>query len=1087
MIKSYGNRLDVSWGTRSTRMFAVASVLLFVLLAATSSLAQITSTIHGQIKDQQGLALPDAAVIITSQALGISHTIKSDASGSFVVAGLPAASYEIEVSKAGFATKKVRLELTVNQDVTTSIELSVASMKTEVSVSADMVAFLETTTSSTGSTINPVDIESQPLNGRNYLDLMQLVPGVIVNSQNDQGTDDSVPVLGQRGNNAQFLIDGMPNNDSMNGGASSQFNQDAILEFQVLTAGYKAEFGHGSGGVINVISKSGTNDWHGLASAFYRNSHLDSSNSNLVNNGSVPFLQRWDPTFQFGGPIKKDKIFMFGAVERIMESRQLNWQFPPGTPATIEQIESPYNYHTLDNETRARVRLDEQTGNHRFSEQVNLTNFHNNNYNPLGASTSLPSTRTNFSARNLMLGLSDTATLGGQSNPFLLNYFIQYRDEPNVQQPSHPTAGIPITNDNLFSSLQTGDLFGDQGQILYGPGFNSIRIHQKYWAAGANVGRRFGQHTLKLGWNFERSMVDGTEAITYYNQLFSLESDLPIYTPIESGLYYLNVEGSPALSHIGLRNNYDGLFLQDDWQVGHNLTLNFGLRWDYDSTFANNNISPRLGLAYQVTPKTVVRASWGRFYDHFRLGLARDVQQFGGATIYRSRFLSFPRLFYGNPSTLTEDHASIGRNVPCVAQYQTDAQIASSGAQCSFNGSPIGVPYYGIDHLNSVVAAGHAPVPAGAVVDLSNVQQMTGFTPDQFLDAAAAAVGQAPGYWQWDPFGNMGNTSAYAAYNVPITVDPSFTTPYTDTFHVGVQQQLSSTLGLTVDYYHSTIANMLGVRDTNMAFIARLPGYTNTFLPGTGNHVILGYGPWYDGFYDGVTVSVSKRLSKRFQFDASYSYSKEWDNALNSALTSNLQAGFGAAYASTNGPSDAFKGMVPIVTDVTTGQTNAHGAFIDASNGNPVPQAGRYYNGANLDYGPSDLSVPQNLTIHGIVQLPWKFEISDIFRVQSGFAYSRGTNNPVNPSGDGLYNGQDLSFVRNSFRAPTFINMDLRVAKNFAIGERMKLDAYFEMFNLFNNANPAAMENIPDQPAPLDSVTQVLPGREGQVGLRITF
>ena len=634
MIENYANKLDVRLGIRMTRMFAIASVLLFVLLAATSSLAQITSTIHGQIKDQQGLALPDAGVIVTSKALGISHAIKSDASGSFVLAGLPAASYEIEVSKVGFATKKVRLELTVNQDVTTSIELAVASMKTEVSVSADMVAFLETTTSSTGSTINPVDIESQPLNGRNYLDLMQLIPGVIVNSQNDQGNDDSVPVLGQRGNNAQFLIDGMPNNDSMNGGASSQFNQDAILEFQVLTAGYKAEFGHGSGGVINVISKSGTNNWHGLASSFYRNSHLDSSNSNLVNNGSVPFLQRWDPTFQFGGPIKKDKIFMFGAVERIMESRQLNWQFPPGTPATIEQIESPYNYHTLDNETRARVRLDEQTGNHRFSEQVNLTNSHNNNYNPLWASTSLPSTRTNFSARNLMLGLSDTATLGGQSNPFLLNYFIQYRDEPNVQQPSHPTAGIPITNDNLFSSLTTGDLFGDQGQIIYGPGFNSIPIHQKYWAAGANVGRRFGQHTLKLGWNFERSMVDGNEAITYYNQLFSLESDLPIYTPIESGLYYLNVEGSPALSHIGLRNNYDGLFLQDDWQVGHNLTLNFGLRWDYDSTFANNNISPRLGLAYQVTPKTVVRASWGRFYDHFRMGLARDV-----ATVWRCHHL----------------------------------------------------------------------------------------------------------------------------------------------------------------------------------------------------------------------------------------------------------------------------------------------------------------------------------------------------------------------------------------------------------------------------------------------------------------
>ena len=1091
MIESYSNRLDVSWGTRRTRMFAMASVLLFVLLAATSSPAQITSTIHGQIKDQQGLALPDAAVIITSQALGISHTIKSDASGSFVVAGLPAASYEIEVSKAGFATKKVRLELTVNQDVTTSIELSVASMKTEVSVSADMVAFLETTTSSTGSTINPVDIESQPLNGRNYLDLMQLVPGVIVNSQQDSGTDDAVPVLGQRGNNAQFLIDGMPNNDGMNGGASSQFNQDAILEFQVLTAGYKAEFGHGSGGVINVISKSGTNDWHGLASAFYRNHHLDSSNSDLVNNGAVPFLQRWDPTFQFGGPIKKDKIFMFAAAERIMEDRHLDWQFPVATPPIIVQVESPFNGNTLDNETRARVRLDEQTGNHRFSEQMNLTNSHLNDYNPLGAGFSLPSTRTNFSSRNLMLGVSDTATLGSQTNPFLLNYFIQFRDNPTYQAPTWPKAGIPFTYDNLFSSLQTGDVFGDLGTIQYGPGFNDIPIRQKYWAAGANVGRRFGQHTLKLGWNFERTMVDGTEAITYFNQLFSLASDLPIYTPLESGLYYLNVEGSPASSHIGLRNNYDGLFLQDDWQVAHNLTLNFGLRWDYDSTFANNNISPRVGFAYQPTPKTVIRASWGRFYDHFRMGMARDVAQFGGATIHRQRFLSFPRLFYGNPSTLSEDHVSIGRNVPCVAQYQTDAQIAANPGnpayECSFEGTPLGVPFYGIDHLNSVVAAGHAPVPAGAVVDLSNVQQMTGYTPDQFLNAAAAAVGQAPGYWQWDPFGNMGNTSAYAAYDVPVTVDPSFTTPYTDTFHVGVQQQLSNTFGLTVDYYHSTIANMLGVRDTNLEFIARLPGYTNTFVPGTGNHVILGYGPWYDGFFDGVTISVSKRLSKRFQFDASYTYSKEWDNALNSALISNLQVGQGAAYAATDGPTDSYKGMVPVVTDTTTGQTNAHGSFIDASNGNPVPQAGRYYNGCNLDYGRSDLSVPQNFTIHGVVQLPWKFEISDIFRAQSGFAYSRGTVNPVDGDGDGLYNGQDISYVRNAFSAPKFINMDVRVAKNFAIGERTKVDAYFEMFNLFNRANPAAMQNVPGQAAPLDSVIQVLPGREGQVGLRITF
>ena len=166
----------------------------------------------------------------------------------------------------------------------------------------------------------------------------------------------------------------MPNTDDMNGGPAAQFNQDAILEFQVLTAGYKAEFGHGSGGVINVVSKSGTNNWHGLGSAFLRTSLLDSSNASQVNGGNVPFLKRWDPSFQFGGPIMKDKVFMFAAIERIMESRALNFQFPDGTPLSLQQLENSFNGHTLDNETRMRTRFDEGLGHHRLTEQVNFAN-----------------------------------------------------------------------------------------------------------------------------------------------------------------------------------------------------------------------------------------------------------------------------------------------------------------------------------------------------------------------------------------------------------------------------------------------------------------------------------------------------------------------------------------------------------------------------------------------------------------------------------------------------------------------------------------------------------------------------------------
>src|SRR5204863_6429049 len=111
----------------------------------------------------------------------------------------------------------------------------------------------------------------------NYLDLLQLVPGVAVSRQVDEGTDRAVPILGERGGNAIFLIDGLPNSNAVDGGAAAPFDQDSILEFQVLTSGYKAEFGHGAGGVVNVVTKSGTAQWHGRFSFFHRNSALDPS------------------------------------------------------------------------------------------------------------------------------------------------------------------------------------------------------------------------------------------------------------------------------------------------------------------------------------------------------------------------------------------------------------------------------------------------------------------------------------------------------------------------------------------------------------------------------------------------------------------------------------------------------------------------------------------------------------------------------------------------------------------------------------------------------------------------------------------
>jgi hypothetical protein len=888
----------------------------------------------------------------------------------------------------------------------------------------------------------------------------------------------------------------MPNRDEVNGGPAAQFNQDSILEFQVVTAGYQAEFGHGSGGVINVISRSGTNQWHGNLSTFHRNYKLDASDSPLVLAGKVPFVLRYDASAQFGGPLLVDRVFVFGALERIRESRQLNFQFQPNTAPILIQLENPLNLHSQTYDTRLRAKLDELLGHHRLSQQYNLTNTHVTDFLPLIDAIDLPSRRNNLDSRRLMLGFNDLAMLADQGNPYLLGLYAQYRGEPSVGRPAHPQAGTASTLGNLFSSLNTGGLFGDQPQVRFGAGHSALTLKQAYLSLGANLAKQTGLHGWKLGWDFQRTRVDGTEASNLFSQLFATVADLGAFGPVDAGVRFLNQQGglTPRDNRIRLRNNYHGAFVQDNWHAFRTVTLNLGMRWDYDSEFPNKtNFSPRLGFAWSINSRTILRASWGLFYDHFRFGLARDIPGFGGANLVTQTFLSFPRLYYGDPTTLTTFFASIGLPVPCASANLSDAQIAVMGRTCSAK-FPNGTnqPLYGFDHLNSIVAAGHAPVPPNTVVTTTNVQALTGFGPQQFADAASAAVGAAPGLFTYDPFGNLAISGrAFPTNGIPITVDPNFRTPFTNGFSFGLQHQLFSQTVIQLDYHHKSINNILGVRDTNLAFQARIRGHAGETVP-PGSPLVFGYGPWFHGTYDALTTGFSRRMTRRFALEANYTWTHEVDNVLHSSLVSDLQTGLGAGFSIANGPTDSFVGVAKLVTDPITGQTNANGSFT-ASNLNPVPKAGIFYNGPNLDKGPSDLALNHTFLVHGLVQLPWKMDLSGIFRVQSGFHYSASFS-AVFPDvdGDNNFNGLDFTKGRNHFVAPPFINLDVRVAKRFSFGERCSLHTYLEFFNLFNRANPAAVNGRPPATAipgvlQFGQVSQVLPGREGQVGIRLEF
>ena len=1043
-------------------------LLLIPLITSQPALAQTTtSTIEGTIKDAQGSVVAGALVAVRAATLGIERNTTSDAGGFYRVTALPAGTYSLTISHTGFAPRTFEnIELTLNRTLTLDIPLEVGAVQEQVDV-IESAQLLNPTTASTGATITPQQIRVMPTNGRNYLDLMQLVPGVVISRRSDVGSDNATPVLGERSGNNNFLIDGQPNKDTFTGGAASQFNQETIAEFQVLTAGFRAEFGQASGAIVNVITKSGGNEYHGLASIFFRNNAFDTSNSLNPNADEAPFLQRWDGSVAIGGPVVKDKVFFFGSGERIRENRRLDFVFPPGTPDIARTFEAQFDNPARTYDTRGFLKFDEHLGGHHLSQSVSYTNGNVREFLPLSNANDLPSRRNNTGARHLLLSFSDNVLLGDTGNPWVLTLRGGYRVDTSEVRPAHPEAGVGTTF-NMFSSNNTGGLFGDLGSFGFGNPISRTALDQKYTSFSANVNKLVGDHNVKFGWNFLRTKVDGLESQVLNLQLFATVPDFINFGPINSGFFTVTTAGglTPEANEIHLQNNYNALFLQDDWKFHPRLTLNFGLRWDYDSEFiTKRNLSPRVGFAWQAASKTVVRGHYGIFHDQFRLGLVRNVPAFGGADRRVVQPFSYPRGFFGNPSLAPAAiNASLFPGGLCVSPNLTDAQIGAGNIPCPV--APTN-PHIGIDRLNGVVAPGHALIPANAVINVSNIQTLSGLTPDQYLAAAAAAVGKAPGFFFWGPFGVLSH-AAIPAQLFPTDIDRGFKTPFTRSVSIGFQQEIK-TVVIEADYYHRSMNNMLGVREANISFASRAS--SRQFLPPFPQGPIQTFGPWYEGTYDGFVVSFTKRFARRFSLSGSYAFADQTDN----------QLGINTL------PSDSFVGVAPLVTETGTGRTNETSSFVRA-NGRFVAKAGTFVNGPDLDKGPSDLSVDHTFQTSGLLELPWQVQISGIFRAQSGFHFSRQAVALEDPDGNGTFNTIDHGPGRNAFTSPPFVNLDLRFGKRFNVTERVKIDALFEFFNVFNRQNPAAVETRTNVAAsPFNSLRQVLPGREGQVGLRLEF
>jgi Carboxypeptidase regulatory-like domain/TonB dependent receptor-like, beta-barrel len=829
--------------------FAAAGLALALACAPLPGSAQVTtSVLEGTISDRSGGVLPKAGVRITGGT--VDQTTASDRNGFYRIAALPAGTYTVTASLRGFKTQVMQgIALSLDRTARLDITMEVAPRSESVTVTA-AVPLIDSSSSAVKQVIDTRTIESIPLNGRNYIDLILLTPGVAVNTNARSdltNRDTNGAIMGERAGNTAYLIDGLDNSDDFHGGVFQAFTQDAIQEFEVIDAGYKAEFGRGSAAIVNVVSKSGSNQVHGSGFLFARNDALDTSN---LSGQGPPKLSRYDYGMTLGAPIRRDKAWFFTSLEAVQETR--GNIFPPNVPASLTAGED-FSKKPETNDFRAFGKYTQ-----RINENNNLVGTmswtRDRLSNQLADPVALPSASTNSLANTWLGSVSLTTVV----NPrVILDSAFSVRAQ-NFGQ-----------NQNEAIGQSYSIFFLDDGSTFdFGPPIGSIQtLNQRYYTAhevvSFFVGRR---HSVKAGLEYIRTTADGVNGQGLQDVIVTIHPFFDLYGvnsfQIPQGIAFLH----PGDNLTRLRNNGTSLFIQDDWRVHPKLTLSGGIRYDYDSKFgATRNVAPRLGLAWSPDQKTVVRTSWGMFYDRYRLGIAQAVPELGGFNGTTVVELDYPRL-------------------------ANDALIPFPGSLGAFAAAQ-GNPNFLNDQFN---------IPTGSLVTASNVQNLTGMTADQFVTAVNNYLGTlgmpftpvdfspSTGFLRQDITGN---------FEDQIRVARPFHTPYDNMFTAGVERELSGNLAISATYIHRSIRDVLGVRITNLSPASATAG---TPITTDGGPLRRSYGPWYDGKYDGLVLKITKRFSHRFQAQANYTFAASTDDLLNPNLGLGIGTQGGGAVPTNN-------------------------------------------------------------------------------------------------------------------------------------------------------------------------------------------
>jgi hypothetical protein len=602
---------------RSVRVFAFASVMLAWALRGFAQQSVDYASIGGRVLDQTGAAVAGAQVRARHIDTNVTTATLTAGSGRFRLPALRIGNYELIVRQAGFKDAAVQLSLAAGAAFEVPVSLQVADVTAEVTVAAG-TPVLDAARSQITATVSEVEVRSLPLNGRNFQELALVVPGVSpTNLNSTQLFPETSAVLGaslsvssQRNLSNNFIVDGLSANDDAAALGGITYAVDAVEQFQVVTSGGQAELGRALGGYMNVVTRSGTNVLHGTGYSFVRDDSLNAPNS--LSGTRLP-MDQWQYGGSLGGPIARNRTFYFANIEQrrldqtglttistpstaLINARlaAAGYQGPPVATGTYPNpIDSTNLMGKIDHEANAQGRFGVRLGLYDVSSQ-----------NARGAGgLNAPSASSNLDNRDRTIAASHAISLSART---LLETRAQIAASRLDAPPSDPI----------------GPAVSIAGVAVFGTSSGSP-THRKntMYQVVSNLSHQAGAHALRAGLdvlvNDDRIVYPRAARGSYV--FSSLANFL-------TGLY--NNAGFTqtfAVSEVVQQNPNVGMYVQDEWKLNSDLTLNAGVRYDLQFLESINtdldNISPRVGVAWSPFDdrRTIVRGSAGMFYDRVPL------------------------------------------------------------------------------------------------------------------------------------------------------------------------------------------------------------------------------------------------------------------------------------------------------------------------------------------------------------------------------------------------------------------------------------------------------------------------------------